>query len=252
MSLYGDLPQAKDEEAASKGWASSGKKLQPTFRPKQAGGTGSSSLLAVPPSLRAGGAGRTGGRTGSSDGGRGGGRGPPPVVHVSASAAGSFAAGPGPVMPGAQHASAQHSSFSFLKALNGEHLKDEYDPSKPNDFEVIMQQREKRKKEAEEEAERAARLREAEQVSLCSRSTLLCRLTGKLLLQRACICGALMPVLQKQQAMVAGALAMACQPGYCAWCGYERMHAAAAFQYKNNPANGSATWQINMLLLCAD
>lgn len=164
MSLYGDLPQAKDEDAASKGWASSSKKLQPTFRPKQAGGTGSSSLLAVPTSVRAGGAGRTGGRSGSSDGGRGGGRGPPPVVHVSASA-GGFAAGPGPVMPGA-HASAQHSSFSFLKALNGEPLKNEYDPSKPNDYEELMRDRERRKREAEEEAERAARLREAEQVRL--------------------------------------------------------------------------------------
>jgi hypothetical protein len=63
-------------------------------------------------------------------------------------------------MPGA----AAHASFSFLKALNGEPLADEYDPSKPNDFEDIMKQRERRKKEAEEEAERAARLREAEQV----------------------------------------------------------------------------------------
>jgi hypothetical protein len=69
-------------------------------------------------------------------------------------------------MPGGA-ASAQHSSFSFLKALNGEPLKDEYDPSKPNDYEDIMKEREKRKKAAEEEAERAARLREAEQVGWC-------------------------------------------------------------------------------------
>lgn len=161
MSLYGDLPQAKDEDAASKGWASSSsiKKLQPSFRPKQAG---SSTLLGVPASLRGGGAGgRTGGRSGSSDGGRGGGRGPPPVVHVSA-ASGASSMGPGPVMASA--AAAQHSSFSFLKAVNGEPLRDEYDPSKPNDFEDIMREREKRKKAAEEEAERAARLREAEQV----------------------------------------------------------------------------------------
>lgn len=162
MSLYGDLPQAKDEDAASKGWASASKKLQPTFRPKQAGVSSSSSLLAVPPSVRAGGAGRTGGRSGSSDGGRGGGRGPPPVVHVSATAGGSFNAAPAAVMPG-PHASTQHSSFSFLKAVNGEPLKDEYDPSKPNDYEEIMREREKRKQAAEEEAERAARLREAEQ-----------------------------------------------------------------------------------------
>lgn len=164
MSLYGDLPQAKDEDAASKGWAGSSKKLQPTFRPKQAGG--SSSLLGVPPSVRAGGAGRTGGRISSSDGGRGGGRGPPPVVNVSASAMGS-GIGPGPVMPGGA-AHSQHSSFSFLKALNGDPLKDEYDPSKPNDYEDIMKEREKRKKAAEEEAERAARLREAEQVRWCA------------------------------------------------------------------------------------
>lgn len=127
-------------------------------------------MLAVPPSVRAaGGAGRTGGRTGSSDGGRGSGRGPPPVVHVSAAAAGgtfstsaspagSALAGPSP---------AQHSSFSFLKAVNGEPLKDEYDPSKPNDYEEIMRGRERDKREAEEQAERAARLREAEQVCGC-------------------------------------------------------------------------------------
>lgn len=47
--------------------------------------------------------------------------------------------------------------------MNGDPLKDEYDPSKPNDYEEIMLQREQRKKAAEEEAERAARLREAEQ-----------------------------------------------------------------------------------------
>jgi hypothetical protein len=68
-------------------------------------------------------------------------------------------------MPGT-HASAQHSSFSFLKALNGEPLKNEYDASKPNDYEELMRERERRKREAEEEAERAARLREAEQVRL--------------------------------------------------------------------------------------
>jgi hypothetical protein len=70
-------------------------------------------------------------------------------------------------MPGV-HASAQHSSFSFLKALDGEPLKSEYDPSKPNDYEELMQERERRKQEAEEEAERAARLREAEQVRVLS------------------------------------------------------------------------------------
>lgn len=72
-------------------------------------------------------------------------------------------------MPGA----AAHASFSFLKALNGEPLADEYDPSKPNDFEDIMKQRERRKREAEEEAERAARIREAEQVSLALQPVLL-------------------------------------------------------------------------------
>jgi len=174
MSLYGDLPQAKDEDAASKGWASASKKLQPTFRPKQAGVSSSSSLLAVPPSVRAGGAGRTGGRSGSSDGGRGGGRGPPPVVHVSATAGGSFNAAPAAVMPG-PHASTQHSSFSFLKAVNGEPLKDEYDPSKPNDYEEIMREREKRKQAAEEEAERAARLREAEQVCVSKYALRACK-----------------------------------------------------------------------------
>lgn len=53
--------------------------------------------------------------------------------------------------------------------MNGEPLKDEYDPSRPNDYEEISKERERRRKEAEEEAERQARLREAEQVA--NRST---------------------------------------------------------------------------------
>lgn len=115
-----------------------------------------------------------------TDGGRGGGRGgPPPVIRASPSssaAAGSLAASvppqqlPGPVkVHGGPHPAGilqqQHrSALSLLQGQNGEPLREEYDPSRPNDFEEIMKQREKRKREAEEEAERAARLREAEQV----------------------------------------------------------------------------------------
>jgi hypothetical protein len=50
--------------------------------------------------------------------------------------------------------------------VNGEQLQDEYDPSKPNDFEEILKQRQKKQREAEEEAERLARMREIQQVRL--------------------------------------------------------------------------------------
>jgi hypothetical protein len=51
--------------------------------------------------------------------------------------------------------------------VNGEQLQDEYDPSKPNDFEEILKQRQKKQREAEEEAERLARMREIQQVWCC-------------------------------------------------------------------------------------
>eukprot|EP00775_Hariotina_reticulata_P000370 gene370-605_t len=155
MSLYGDLPQAKDEDAASKGWSASSKKLQPTFRKP-------SNLLAPPSVVRGGGAGRSGGggRTPTTSG-RGAGRGPPPagintVIHANAGPASSQ----GPVNPAP---AAVHSAFSFFTSVHGAPLKDEYDPSKPNDYEEIVKEREKKKQQAEEESERLARMREIEQ-----------------------------------------------------------------------------------------
>jgi splicing factor 45 len=59
---------------------------------------------------------------------------------------------------------AVHSAFSFFTSVNGAPLKDEYDPSKPNDYEEIVKERERKKQQAEEEAERLARMREIEQV----------------------------------------------------------------------------------------
>eukprot|EP00879_Flechtneria_rotunda_P014992 GHRR01015666.1.p1 GENE.GHRR01015666.1~~GHRR01015666.1.p1 ORF type:complete len:276 (+),score=95.46 GHRR01015666.1:88-915(+) len=149
MSLYGDLPQAKDEDSGSKGWAAASKKLQPTFRKP-------SSLLA-PPSVLRGGPGRGSARTPTSAG-RGAGRTPTSVTNnVLPASAGPFVGSNSNPMP-----AAVHSAFSFF-TVNGQPLQDEYDPSRPNDYEEIVKQREKRKKEAEEEAERLARLREIEQ-----------------------------------------------------------------------------------------
>lgn len=149
MSLYGDLPTAKDDDAKLTGWAT--KKLQPAFRKP-------GSILA-PPSVARGG-GRTGGRTPTSTG-RGGGRGPSPATHIVAQAHA------GALTDGNSNLAVQsiHSTFSFF-TVNGQPLKDEYDPSKPNDYEDIIKDREKKRKEADEEAERLARMREIEQVCL--------------------------------------------------------------------------------------
>lgn len=148
MSLYGDLPTAKDDDAKATGWAT--KKLQPAFRKP-------GNILAPPSVARAGG--RTGGRTPTSAG-RGGGRGPPSTTNIVAQAhAGAFT--------GSNSNSAVqsiHSTFSFF-TVNGQPLKDEYDPSKPNDYEDIIKDRERKRKEAEEEAQRLASMREIEQVS---------------------------------------------------------------------------------------
>jgi hypothetical protein len=81
------------------------------------------------------------------------------------------------------------SSLSFF-SVDGEPIKDEYDPSKPNDYEAIREQREKKRRDAEEEAERQAKLREIEQVgyqcltprlefwSICSSTSSICACTS--------------------------------------------------------------------------
>jgi splicing factor 45 len=109
-----------------------------------------------------------GGRTPTAAG-RGGGRGPLPaavalpaaanIVNIHASPAGSA--------PHQQQQQQRGSTFSFFTAANGEQLQDEYDPSRPNDFEELLKQRKKKQREAEEEAERLARMREIQQVRLC-------------------------------------------------------------------------------------
>ncbi|WIA42186.1 hypothetical protein OEZ86_009449 [Tetradesmus obliquus] len=157
MSLYGDLPSAKDDDAGDvkpiKGWVASAQKLQPSW--KKPG-----SVLA-PPSVTRGGRGPAGGRTPTAAG-RGGGRGPPPASLPAAANIVNIHASPA----GQQHHHQQQqrgSAFSFFTAANGQALQDEYDPAKPNDFEELIKQRQRQQREAEEEAERLARLREVQQ-----------------------------------------------------------------------------------------
>jgi hypothetical protein len=165
MSLYGDLPQAKDSGGAGGGagnlnpnWAGSAKKLQPTLRKPS---------LAPPAVLRTG---RGAGRAGPVPLGRGAGRGPPParqhdaeagVFPPGAPASGSLLATitaqpvqhPLPLAPGAGSSSpvgklpagagaaaavAAGPISSNLFAVDGHALEDEYDPAKPNDYEEIV------------------------------------------------------------------------------------------------------------------
>jgi splicing factor 45 len=105
-----------------------------------------------------------GGRTPTAAAGRGGGRGPPPA-SLPAAAANIVNIHASTTPQQQQHHSQQRgSTFSFFTAANGEQLQDEYDPSKPNDFEELLKQRQAKQRAAEEEAERLARLREVQQV----------------------------------------------------------------------------------------
>lgn len=168
MSLYGDLPQAKDDAAGpNKGWASSASKLQPSLRKP-------SGILAPPPSLlRAGGRGPgPAGRTLPSPAGRGtgGGRGsgPSPVAVASPAGAAAPSSSSGNDTgdtSGASGGPIVVSALTFF-STHGEPIDDEYDPSRPNDYEDVLRERERKRREAEEEAERVKRQREAEMVSL--------------------------------------------------------------------------------------
>jgi splicing factor 45 len=163
MSLYGDLPQAKDDGAGtSKGWAAAVNKLQPrkpsgvlappphVLRAAAAGGRGPGPAGRALPAPAGRGAGRGRGALGLSSSGRG-----------SADAVGpSGAAAAGPSTPVAAPVVSSASFFS----VNGEALTDEYDPSRPNDYEDILRERDRKRKEAEEEADRVKRQREAELV----------------------------------------------------------------------------------------
>lgn len=141
MSLFGDLPEAKTGTSASNdtlAW-SSVTKLQPVFRKP------ATNILAPPAALRAG---RGGGRT--PLGGRGGGRGPPVSSETPASVAGPSTT-----------STVGQATFSFF-AANGEPIKDEYDPSRPNDYEEVIRERERKRIEAELEVQRQAALKEME------------------------------------------------------------------------------------------
>lgn len=150
MSLYGDLPTAKDGAETGTSWSSAAAKLQPAFRKP-------ASVLGPPPSILRGGRGAAGRGPGPPPAGRGAGRGPPPSsIHgqISDTSAGPLLGEGGPIVV---------SSLTFF-SVNGEPIKDEYDPSRPNDYEAVREERERKRKEAEEEAERQAKLREIEQV----------------------------------------------------------------------------------------
>jgi hypothetical protein len=124
MSLYGDLPQARNASASSSdapSWATN--KPQPSFRKP--------TLLAPPSALLR--AGRGAGR-GAATPGRG-----PPRTDVS--------------LP-----PTSASAFNIFSVAGP--MQDEYDPTRPNDYEDIIREREQRKQEAQQEEERQARKRE--------------------------------------------------------------------------------------------
>ena len=55
------------------------------------------------------------------------------------------------------------SALSFF-STHGEPIEDEYDPSRPNDYEDVIRERERKRREAEEEAERVKKQRDVEMV----------------------------------------------------------------------------------------
>ena len=124
MSLYGDLPQARNASSAdTPTWAAN--KPQPVFRKQN--------VLAPPAALLR--AGRGGGRGAATPG-----RGPPRTTS-------DVSLLPTPT-----------SSFNIFSQAGP--IQDEYDPMRPNDYEDIIREREKRKQEAQLEEERQARKRE--------------------------------------------------------------------------------------------
>ncbi|KAG2432124.1 hypothetical protein HXX76_009050 [Chlamydomonas incerta] len=186
MSLYGDLPQAKNStsDAAGAGWPDP-KLLAPSSL-KKPGAMAAPAFKPPPSVLRAAAAGGASGpgRGGPARGipitGRTGGRGPPNTLVVdgpgaagagadgsrsaatpgggpagaSASAQGAAAAGPGP--------SGLGGGSSIFARHDGRPIEDEYDPMRPNDYEEVIAARERARKAAEAEAERLAKQKEAE------------------------------------------------------------------------------------------
>ncbi|GLC35103.1 hypothetical protein PLESTM_000279800 [Pleodorina starrii] len=199
MSLYGDLPQAKnssnDAGGAPSGWSALDSKLMPPPSLKKP----AVSAFKPPPSVlraaAAAGGGSGPGRGGPARGipitGRGGGRGPPTIIADGPPAApsadgaatpGSRGATPsGPPPPPAAAATSgasagtagtaamaaapsgpSASSSSIFARSDGRPIEDEYDPMRPNDYEEVMAARERARKAAEAEAERLAKLKEME------------------------------------------------------------------------------------------
>ncbi|KAG2498604.1 hypothetical protein HYH03_003353 [Edaphochlamys debaryana] len=181
MSLYGDLPQAKnstDAGGAPTGWGPVDAKMAPPSLKKPA----PSPAFKPPPSvLRA--AAAAGGRAGPGRGGpargipitgRTGGRGPPGTAGEGALASGGsgsltpsdaagggvavVASGPGPAASG----SSVGVSSAIFTARDGKPIQDEYDPMRPNDYEEVVAARERARKAAEAEAERQAKVKEME------------------------------------------------------------------------------------------
>ena len=152
--LYGDLPQAKDEDKKAAGsWAGSGL-MAPAKR---------TAAMAPPPSVLRAAGGRGRGREGPPPvaPGRGagsGGRGPSPAAAAAggtpkAAAVAAAAADTTPVLASAAVAAQQASSAAaaILAAATGgmslgQDLKEEYDPVRPNDYEQVRKERERLRK----------------------------------------------------------------------------------------------------------
>uniref|UniRef100_A0A061R517 Splicing factor 45 n=1 Tax=Tetraselmis sp. GSL018 TaxID=582737 RepID=A0A061R517_9CHLO len=124
MSLYGDLPSAKDDRTGSPLVSWSGK-------------TGATSML-PPSALRK--------RAMNF-----------PVPTSVKKSAGKE------VEVSAPSATSSDTLLGAVGTLSGINPKDEYDPARPNDYEEVRRERERLRQEAEAEADRQAKLKEAEE-----------------------------------------------------------------------------------------
>lgn len=234
MSLYGDLPQAKDDAVAgSKSWTAANAKMQPPgvrkpglappaalLRAGVGGGRGpgpAGRVLPAPSAGRGRGRGSTSAGTpaengiggsgacagpsvvdGSSGGDGGGGSGPivvsalsffsthgepiqvgtgptskrTPECHAVTRLVRLVAAGPTGLPPDGlarhpQRRTRGPGSLTTDSPRLSPPPQDEYDPARPNDYEDVLRERDRKRREAEEEAERVKRAREADMVRGC-------------------------------------------------------------------------------------
>ncbi|GAX73468.1 hypothetical protein CEUSTIGMA_g920.t1 [Chlamydomonas eustigma] len=143
---------ATSSSSVSQSWAAP--QLQPKIQSKKP----SNSVAFAPASVLARAAGRGAGRSG--------GRGP-----VSGRGTASQNPSAADVVTGtaadgitSQAMSAGHMvSTSSIFSMSG-HIKEEYDPMRPNEYEQVLKERERRKKEADAEAQRQAKLKELDAV----------------------------------------------------------------------------------------